>query len=72
MALDPWQKRLQAIFLCSPEKSSPVFGVVAMEFAAMLEESAVVKEAFTADPAHYRRRRDCKRQVIDRLFSTAL
>jgi len=42
VALDPWQKRLKAIFLRSPEESLPVFCIIAMVLAAMLEESAVV------------------------------
>ena len=53
MALNPWQKRFETIFLCSPEEPFPVFSVVAVCFTTMVEKSTVMHKTFAANPAHH-------------------
>ena len=42
MALDPWEERIEAIFLGSPEESLSILSVVAMYLRTMLQEGAIV------------------------------
>ena len=58
VTLDPGQKRLEPVFLCSPEQSFPIFRVIAMLFIAMLAKGRVVQETFATDPTHHWRRSD--------------
>ena len=61
--LDPWQKGLETVLLRSPQEPLAILRVTAMGVGAVPEESAVVREAFAANPAHDRWRGHGKHQA---------
>jgi hypothetical protein len=54
VSFHPRQKGLESVVLCSPQQSLAILRVTAVGVGAMLEEGAVVREPFTANPAHHR------------------
>jgi hypothetical protein len=48
------QKGLESVVLCSPQQSLAILRETAVGIGAMMEEGAVVREPFTANPAHPR------------------
>jgi hypothetical protein len=61
--LDPRQERLETVLLRSPQEPLAILRVTAMGLGAVPEESAVVREAFAADPTHDRWRSHGKHEV---------
>ena len=72
MPFDPRQQGLEPVLLCSPQEPLAILRITAVGVGAVLEESAVVREPFAANPAHDRRRGDRKHEVwcLYRLCST--
>ena len=70
---DPGQQGLETVLLCSPQEPLAILRVTAVGVGAALEEGAVVREPFAANPAHDRWRGHGKHEVwcYCRLCSTA-
>ena len=63
MPFDPGQQGLETVLLCSPQEPLAILRVTAVGVGAVLEEGAVVREPFAANPAHDRWRGHGKHEV---------